>query len=451
MLIGIRRFFMAGISTIKKTLVGDLNWDDLSDLANFRAPESLSGIIIGDTTENDPEVIVKQFGLVGRLFGINFASIQPKKDSSQLIKDFLKKVDHLPKSRSTYERFDEMTGYPNLIATSGEKGIDMRKTFHAILPSPLYVLERTIKLSRDSISRVKSVNKLEYLKIEPERTEKIVEAILVDVFLGCEFTLEIQRLISHMSMVLLSNPYSPPPGYSSLIKKVKQEYNQFVTQLIKHAVHHQQKANSSALSKLIHKHQSNTESLINDPALHALMTALITASNVSDIINRVWSVSDLMSSDAMKNLLLEIKATELFTPEENIHDFNMKLQKVTTLDAVFKECLFQHSFAPSRLPRYISQDIYFNGTRIPAGTTLFFNHRSLEKPGEFNPGRFQSAAATQLNTPDLAPFGLGQRKCPGDRITENIFKGVVAVIATQLESTLTDELNQTFQNPGYRH
>ncbi|GFU01092.1 cytochrome P450 2J5 [Trichonephila clavipes] len=72
-----------------------------------------------------------------------------------------------------------------------------------------------------------------------------------------------------------------------------------------------------------------------------------------------------------------------------------------------------------------NQDIHINGYVIPKGSDITANLWALhydpaywDQPEEFRPERFLTDGGTKLikNPPSYAPFSIGRRNCPGEKI-----------------------------------
>jgi hypothetical protein len=167
---------------LKQILVGDLQWSDVKDLARFQIPNGIRSIYAAQTG-NTEEIYVKQFGFLGRLLPLNVAYVRLKSGSPILLKTLLENTDALPEARKTYQHFSDLTGTPHLIATSGEKGLELRKKLVAILPSPSKVGEVALQMTQAMIVALDPLSPIDLNDSDLYRTQ--VRKILLKVLLGC--------------------------------------------------------------------------------------------------------------------------------------------------------------------------------------------------------------------------------------------------------------------------
>ncbi|KAI0030871.1 cytochrome P450 [Vararia minispora EC-137] len=100
--------------------------------------------------------------------------------------------------------------------------------------------------------------------------------------------------------------------------------------------------------------------------------------------------------------------------------------------AWIKEVLRRWPVAPAAAPHSVSRDDYFEGHRIPKGTTVFANLSTMLKdpamfsePEAFIPERFIAEKDDDLSgrlRDFTLPFGFGRRQCPGIHVaSQSIF------------------------------
>ena len=101
------------------------------------------------------------------------------------------------------------------------------------------------------------------------------------------------------------------------------------------------------------------------------------------------------------------------------------------LHAAFTETLRLHP-PLAWLPRRAGTDLDFAGTRIPAGTPVFYEvaeaHRDpavFEAPHEFRPGRHLGGEPEKYT---LTPFSAGRRQCPGVHVGTMEAQAVTAMV-----------------------
>ncbi|KAF9561003.1 cytochrome P450 [Agrocybe pediades] len=109
--------------------------------------------------------------------------------------------------------------------------------------------------------------------------------------------------------------------------------------------------------------------------------------------------------------------------------------------SVIKETMRWRPALPMAIPRATSQDDYYNGYFIPAGTIVLPNVWSMSvddvsgiPPMDFIPERFMESSDTpgrKLVDPSSYSFGFGRRLCPGKALGENnIFLFITYLMCT---------------------
>ncbi|KAM9953411.1 hypothetical protein ACTFIR_008479 [Dictyostelium discoideum] len=95
--------------------------------------------------------------------------------------------------------------------------------------------------------------------------------------------------------------------------------------------------------------------------------------------------------------------------------------KTPYLVAFIKEVKRYYPCAPLSVPHLLTEDCEIQGYKIAKGTQVIQNIYSTHlspsfcsNPLEFSPERFLDST----NEPKIIPFGIGQRKCPGENIFE---------------------------------
>jgi len=90
------------------------------------------------------------------------------------------------------------------------------------------------------------------------------------------------------------------------------------------------------------------------------------------------------------------------------------------LECILKEIYRWYPISPLGTARRVTEDDYYNGYWIPAGSTVFGNNwamtrdESMYKDGDrFFPERFEGIGAEKILDPRTFIFGFGRRSCPG--------------------------------------
>ncbi|KAJ6503710.1 cytochrome P450 [Mycena sanguinolenta] len=107
------------------------------------------------------------------------------------------------------------------------------------------------------------------------------------------------------------------------------------------------------------------------------------------------------------------------------------------ISAMIKELHRWNPVTPLAFPHRLTQDDYYRGYHIPAGSIIWANSSLLHDPAvypapfEFNPGRFLPKADDndKLNPdPRRYVFGFGRRSCPGQVLAEDVL--YIAIVST---------------------
>lgn len=112
------------------------------------------------------------------------------------------------------------------------------------------------------------------------------------------------------------------------------------------------------------------------------------------------------------------------------------------LDAFILEIFRHSSFLPFTIPHCTSKNTSLNGYFIPKDTCVFINQWQVnhdpelwKEPSTFNPDRFLSADATEVNKLEgekVMIFGMGKRRCIGEMIARNEVYLFLAILIQRL-------------------
>ncbi|XP_023233441.1 cytochrome P450 3A41-like [Centruroides sculpturatus] len=109
------------------------------------------------------------------------------------------------------------------------------------------------------------------------------------------------------------------------------------------------------------------------------------------------------------------------------------LSKLKYLDQIISETLRLRSLSPITINRICSEDFHYKNITIPKGVTVMIPVPNLHKDckywkdsGDFNPDRFSSKTAGQIDQTIYQPFGFGPRSCIGMRLAQTIMKLTLA-------------------------
>ena len=390
--------------------------------------------------EKDKEVVVKQFGLLGRLspWPFNTVVVVPQVDSSpELIKSLLEKVDSAEDSRPAMKPFSDLTGHPHFIGRGGEKGLQGHKVFASSLPSRhrayLTAISETKEAFREGFAKSRKVNDIFLIEI--------VRSVLIQLMLGCKLTPAMNKLLDEMQQNLL---------HHRPLSNVKQDYKQLLQESIHDRIMDDKSCMLSSMLNEKFPLPSSTASTLDrakkqqnaiaDPDISVLPTMLVVAQNVT---NALETILRNISYAEVTVLLSEMKDNRISTLDDSSLDqIDEKLARLNVLDSLFKEGLRRGQFDPEVIYRYTSKAIKVENTKvneetiIPANSWLAIHHRApIHSRENFDLHRYENSNAPQLNTQFFAPFSLGKRRCPGQRLAEDIVKGVLTVMAEILHES----------------
>ncbi|KAN0032198.1 hypothetical protein ACTFIV_006075 [Dictyostelium citrinum] len=168
------------------------------------------------------------------------------------------------------------------------------------------------------------------------------------------------------------------------------------------------------------------------------IVALINNSNIQEkLFNEISNAfkDDIIHEDGNN----DVEVDELNGANINIKKLNSinKLSyfsdrsKTPYLVAFIKEVKRYYPAAPLSVPHLLTDDCEIQGYTIAKGTQIIQNIYSTHlsssfcsNPLEFSPERFLDST----NEPKIIPFGIGQRKCPG----ENIFEIEIYILLVNL-------------------
>lgn len=420
----------------KKTLIGDLELPLTLNIKTFTqnlknqllllTSLRFGGVITG---KEDDEVFVKEFGLFGWLtpWPINVTVIRPQVNSSpELIKTLLEKVDSQKCSRSAFQPFNRLIGGPHFLAQGGEQGLRGHKTFSRALPKRkntyLITIATTIEALKQSFAMGEKVD-FWFLK-------GLVRSILTQLLLGCRLSESMDNLVEKIEPILLYN--------HKLDIKIKQEYAKLLQDIIHDRVSNPE---SCMLSNMLNEKFSaldkddKQKQAMTDPDIAVLPTILVVANNVSRLLNNVLGQIVYADLDVLKTEMQEKSVSVL---DESCSQMDEKITQLKVLDNIVKEGLRLGGFDPAIIYRYTSKAIKIENTRageettIPAHSWIAIHHRALiDRQKSFD--IHEQPNAPQLNTQSFSPFSLGIRQCPGQRLAQDIAKGIFLVMVEMLD------------------
>jgi hypothetical protein len=417
------------IFNFKKNLVGDLTMQDIISFARERKlPKNLAKTL-NYAQERKPLDLpngsysfIANYGLLGKLLGINFAVVIGNQERSQALKELVNTTDNLPNGRAPYRIGNHTTGgVPVLASRSGPEGLQAHKYLAQVLPSMDFVIETAVRFTHEEVNRhvikydsecckcieatkrsaeeskldkntldhqirnIKNLHEYERYKLP---LSNLVLRIMAYVLVGFELKEEHYELIHRMARTE---------------QGLAHDYQMFVDEVIQY-----QKINPStqcALWKALYQRHAQP----GDSLIHDLFTVLVTYRNVDTVV-----AGGRFNRHLLTAFIEELKAT----PQDSSKRQTLRYD---ALKQMFEASLHLNSFEPASLPRYIEKPLEWEGQTIPGGTNLFIHHRSLETKPPF------SAFDVVKETKNFA-FSFGYRSCPGQRLAEYIFRGIITTL-----------------------
>lgn len=124
-------------------------------------------------------------------------------------------------------------------------------------------------------------------------------------------------------------------------------------------------------------------------------------------------------------------------------------EKLPYVECIMQETFRLHPVAPLGVPHKMSEDDYYEGYFIPAGSTVYANLYGMlrdetiyKDPEIFNPDRYlpkdQGGAGEPFPT---GQFGFGRRICPGRHLATNSVYIVIATILATFEISKAKDAN----------
>jgi hypothetical protein len=411
----------------KKILVGDLTIQDIIRFGRERKPperltqtleyaqrKKLTSLPDGSYS------LIANYGLLGQILGINTAVVIGNTEKPEALKELVNTTDNLPNGRTPYRVGNHITGgVPILASRSGQEGLKAHKYLAQVLPSMEFVLETAVRFTHEALERHMVENDRECqeeIERAHEEAKYVVEELMLDEK-AQQFYLERQiekvkqkhqfmrykvnvahLVLKIMTYVLVGVELKEVEEHYELIRRMERreqgvahDYRVFV----KEAIHHQEinPLTQCALWKALKRNAQ-----IDDALIHDLFTVLVTDANVSLVV--------ALGKDNKK--LLNAFIEEMRTTPQDAD--KRKTLRYDALKQMFESSLHRNNFQPASLPRYIEKPLEWEGQTIPGGTNLFIHHRSLETEKKHS------------------AFSIGYRSCPGQRLAEYIFRGIITTL-----------------------
>lgn len=325
--------------------------------------------------------------------------------SPETIKTRLRSVMDLDSknARQPYKAFQTITDEHFFIAQDGPPAMMKRKNLSGHL-SPRIFFDKGCQVARE-------------LKIEVSKFNR-KETLIRDINIG------LMQIFSDMLFQSKTIPDNAMNLITKLDDEIKSEMmgrgNKNMQRILKlqfqHFVTFLQK---DSADPLMVKNKSHVNDNLDVPS--AIFLAII---NIANVIGSAYmSCSASESEDEhinfFKNLCKEIQDNEADIATV------MDRKNMPYLHALYRESLRIANTTPLIL-RYTEKPITVKGLSIPARSTIACstqNQGIFARTDRFAPEYFISSDAIERSRSDsLTPFGLGIRRCPGEAISEALFK-----------------------------
>ncbi|EYU29507.1 hypothetical protein ABFS82_04G164800 [Erythranthe guttata] len=154
--------------------------------------------------------------------------------------------------------------------------------------------------------------------------------------------------------------------------------------------------------------------------IKALLMNILTAGTDTTSALLVWAMTALIKNPLiMKKVQTEVRQLATIDNKDLLDEDD--ISNLPYLRAVIKETFRLYPPAPLLSPRETIQKCRINGYEIEPGTLVYLNAWAIgrdpqtwENPNEFLPERFLKCDIDlKGKDPELIPFGIGRRRCPG--------------------------------------
>ncbi|KAJ7610297.1 cytochrome P450 [Mycena polygramma] len=152
------------------------------------------------------------------------------------------------------------------------------------------------------------------------------------------------------------------------------------------------------------------------------------------------TMSSLMSAFTMlvANPIIQARAQaemDIVIGKDRLPTFSDR-DRLPYMHCIVTETLRWAASTPMGVPHRLSEDDFYNGFHIPAGSMIMANQWAMlhdpavyPNPAEFNPDRFlEGDGRTPQPDPRGVAFGFGRRTCPGRDIAENTVWAMIVSI-----------------------
>lgn len=463
--------YAAGVilSPITSPISGSLTLDEAWKLLRSQGDVSaITGSMI-DRAKQDPNgVSVRYFG---RLVG-HFAVVVPTlKDNTVFLRNLLQNLDQQEGSRGFFEFADEITGVKTLVAQTGKDAMIPRHLFHQHV-----VRSSSMELFLDVASEMmtKEIAKDEKFIDLGKTMLFVVRSTLAKVILGIDnFSASLGSVYDKSTeyakrraeLTFLSGDKSKAKfalkaaqdAYEALVNEIFDKNFDVIMQAIESG-RKSENLFATEVVNVLKKEKPYTEQqgglrqqvkdiLRNHSFIKSFSIALVPADNLANAFTegllKLKCLFRARNFDLnVKNFLegLEKELQQLASGKLNSCDL-MNKEYMPFLHAFYLEVMRTFDPVLEPLIRYSKKGVQAGDVSLPSGTTVTFpltswkdDEKAWKDATDFNPMRFLILDAQGARLNDIAarfgkaifmPFSSGFRKCPADRLSEEIFKSML--------------------------
>ncbi|KAL7145680.1 hypothetical protein ABFS83_07G103100 [Erythranthe nasuta] len=210
-------------------------------------------------------------------------------------------------------------------------------------------------------------------------------------------------------------------GMAGRLEKNFKDLDTFYQQLIdEHLDSNMPKSMEGDVLDDLLKLRSYSTGVILDHIKALLMNIIAAGTDITSIV-LVWALTALVNKPLiMKKVQGEIRQYLLRGRKKDFVDED-DIAKVPYFRAVMKESFRLYPPGPLLVPRETIKKCRLYGYEIEAGTLVYFNAWAIgrdpavwKNPNEFFPERFlENDIDVKGRNPEVIPFGIGRRQCPG--------------------------------------
>lgn len=427
--------------------------------------------LLDEQKKINTKLLYKPFRILG-----NIALYKP--DSEKELKIFLKTADQQKDARCAYLPFTIFGNGHSLLSETGPQGLKHHNQLAKyLIQNQQKLLNHALKLLHDSVNENKQISHSDISNIIRKTLASTVFGIdsisnkdMAHIDYTGKWALHNSSSIAHITQ-FDSSKYVAKTEFIEVSKKILK------TQIHKLQLFFSQypesKGHSNLITdKIIELVQRKDPTLKDDKLIKHLNK--FTADDIQNYLNHS-EVSGLLTvlfgSEFLSKAILngidylrcfpkledEIKQHNPITNDDQI-DW-VSLQSMPLLN-VFYKAILQTLDKPNIIPRYFAQETKLEGLSIPKNTTVYVNLQQVNQSygakechyEEYNAymSNFMKQAEIRFSTPKdskntssfFVPFSTGPRQCPGNRLSETLFKMTMVFLVNSYELKLVHGGNE---------